>query len=171
MLVTGCNSDSDVKKLSGVWELESGDRLVRRLGQAATDPTQDPAKDGAIGSGLDSANRSANDHIFGPDLETDDFEVASLDQQKESAMRIEFRRNGRLQTLTRMGRINPNPKQGTWKLIAGGNVSDGNITIECTLLGQTTQHEIRFIDEDTIEMVPPNMAGTHQKLRFQRARQ
>lgn len=176
MLVTGCSPDPDVKKLSGVWDLESGDRLARRLGQAATDSTLDRQKGSAIDSANDFAsglaNGSADDPSFDSEMKTDHFEIESFDHQpEESAMRIEFRRNGRLQTLTRMGKITPNPKQGTWKLISGDIASDGKITIECNLLGQTTEHEIRFIDEDTIEMVPPNMAGTHQKLRFLRTRQ
>jgi len=89
-------------------------------------------------------------------------EAAEIDKPK---MKIEFGRNGTLKTFTELGAISPPPKQGKWKLV--GSAEEGaRITIECDLAGQVTEHEVRFIDADTIELIPPNMAGTRQMLRF-----
>jgi hypothetical protein len=136
LLASGCSQPPEVRKLSGVWGIESAEQLAQRLGQAA---------------GQD---------LLQPEAEEDR-------EDRKPQMKIEFRRNGRLTTYTELGAISPPPKQGRWKLVSSAEEGK-EILIECDLAGQTTEHLIRFIDPDTIELVPPNMAGTRQKLRFVR---
>jgi hypothetical protein len=81
-------------------------------------------------------------------------------------MLLKFDRNGRLETTTAMGAVNRN-KQGMWKMVSFDE-STGSMTIQCDIQLQESEHEITFIDQDTIKLVPPNMAGTTMKLKFKR---
>lgn len=89
------------------------------------------------------------------------------DFDSQPKMRLKFRRNGTFTTTTQLGEITPAPKNGTWKLKESDPLSN-NLTIEFKIRDQSTDHEVRFLDDNTIELVPPNMAGTDQKLRFRR---
>jgi hypothetical protein len=88
--------------------------------------------------------------------------------ESRNQMTIEFERSGVLRTSTRIGKID-REKIGRWKLVRYDS-ADQILNVQCTLGLQTTEHEIQLIDENTIELVPPNMAGLRLKLRFQRAR-
>ena len=79
-------------------------------------------------------------------------------------MTITFKRNGVLNTRTRMGEIDQE-KTGTWEMISFDEPS-GLMTISCEINLQTSEHEIAFVDENNIELVPPNMAGLKMKLKF-----
>ena len=79
-------------------------------------------------------------------------------------MTITFKRNGVLNTRTRMGEIDQE-KTGTWKMISFDQPSS-LMTISCEINLQTSEHEITFVDENTIKLVPPNMAGLKMKLKF-----
>ena len=92
----------------------------------------------------------------------DDGNTASMSQK----MTIEFVESGRLRTETRIGSID-SIKEGTWTFLDYENES-GLMRVECTLGMQKTEHEIRFEDAETIEWIPPNLAGTSQKVRFVR---
>lgn len=81
-------------------------------------------------------------------------------------MTVQFHRSGTLTTTTRMGKID-SVKTGTWTAISENRNSD-IIQIQCQLGMQATEHEIELIDSDSIRWIPPNMAGTKQKLRFVR---
>jgi hypothetical protein len=85
-----------------------------------------------------------------------------------STMTIQFDRSGKLQTNTSMGLIK-STKQGTWRFL-GYDEPKSQMQIECTLGMQTTEHDIVFQDSDTIDWIPPNLAGTSQKVRFIRAK-
>lgn len=82
-------------------------------------------------------------------------------------MVLQFDSNGTLKTMTKMGRFNAPPKQGTWKLLRWDEPSQ-SMNIECSIAGQTTEHKVHFLEADLIELVPPNLAGTNSLLRFQR---
>ena len=79
-------------------------------------------------------------------------------------MTITFKRNGVLNTRTRMGEIDQE-KTGTWKMISFDEPSR-TMTISCEINLQTSEHEIAFVDENTIKLVPPNMAGLKMKSKF-----
>jgi hypothetical protein len=66
-----------------------------------------------------------------------------------------------------MGRVTPVPKTGLWEMVTYNEV-DKTMFVKCKIGLQETQHEIKFIDENTIELNPPNMAGLSMKLKFQR---
>lgn len=85
-----------------------------------------------------------------------------------SKMQVVFSAFGGLNTVTRMNNVQ-STKQGSWSLVDYDSATE-RMTIECTLAGQTTRCDIQFLDPNTLEMVPPNMAGTTMKLRFQRTR-
>lgn len=83
-------------------------------------------------------------------------------------MSVHFFRSGKLKTETMIGTIN-STKNGTWEF-QDYQQDQGIMRIECDLAGQNTQHEIEFQDTDTIFWIPPNLAGTRQKIRFLRMR-
>ncbi len=85
-----------------------------------------------------------------------------------SRMSIQFARSGQLTTTTLIGDINRS-KKGTWSLVSFDEESQ-TAKVDCQIGLQQTEHEIKLIDDDTIEMTPPNMAGLQMKLRFKRSR-
>jgi hypothetical protein len=85
-------------------------------------------------------------------------------------MRIQFRGNGTLTTITSMGRVTPVPKQGRWSIQSWDEVNR-KMVIECTLSGQSSEHEVEFLDDSTIRLVPPNMAGLSLKVKFKRVKE
>ncbi len=81
-------------------------------------------------------------------------------------MMLVFYASGSLQTNTRMGDVN-REKNGSWNVVEFDE-ENSKMKIRCDLMGQQTEHEVRFIEEDLIRLVPPNMAGTKSKLTFRR---
>lgn len=81
-------------------------------------------------------------------------------------MIVRFRSTGKLETQTQMGDV-AREKTGQWEFVSYDPESS-SMTIACEIQTDRTEHEINFIDQDTIELVPPNMAGTKMKLRFKR---
>ena len=169
MLSVGCGGPAEERPLYGVWVIESADSLARRIGAAGR--TDDRQRQ------LPSAPSTASDSGQAADIDADlaNRESPLIDDSDASdplppRMELWFRPGGVLKTFTRMGRINPEPKTGRWKLISHQEQPQ-LMVIECELLGQMTEHEIDFIDADTIELIPPNMAGTTRKIRFQRQSQ
>ena len=79
-------------------------------------------------------------------------------------MTITFKRNGVLNTRTKMGEVDQE-KTGTWKMISFDQQSR-LMKISCEINLQTSEHEIAFDDENNIKLVPPNMAGLKMKLKF-----
>ena len=82
-----------------------------------------------------------------------------------SAMTIQFG-GQQLTTTTRMN-DELRQKQGTWQLLSFDEETQ-TATIQCTLGMQTTEHEVEFIDDRTIRLVPPNMAGLKLKVKFKK---
>jgi len=87
-------------------------------------------------------------------------------------MTIEFARSGGLTTTTRIGKID-SVKTGTWRTLSSQDQSNedesSRIRIECQIGLQKTEHEIEYSDH-SIFWIPPNLAGTRQKIRFVRAK-
>ena len=98
-------------------------------------------------------------------------DAPSADNSSESSfdnrMLIEFRRNGTLRTVTRIGNID-REKTGTWELLQFDE-PDNRAMIRCEINSQTTEHEVEWLDSGALKMVPPNMAGTTTRLTFVRA--
>ena len=81
-------------------------------------------------------------------------------------MLLKFYRSGVLETSTRMGSVNQE-KSGRWTFDSYDEASQ-TMRVTCEIQGQKAEQGITFIDPDTIELVPPNMAGLTMKLRFKR---
>ena len=84
-----------------------------------------------------------------------------------SRMRIEFRSGGTLRTSTNMGSVQ-GQKEGQWEWLSFDK-DDSTAKLKFTIGLQVTEHEVQFLDDDTIELVPPNMAGLEMKVRFKRS--
>lgn len=95
--------------------------------------------------------------------------IADADEfASASKMTIRFGSGGKLSTVTKMGSID-GQKQGSWKFLEFDEETRV-MRVECTIGMQTTEHEIEFVDEDQIKLVPPNMAGLSLKLNFRRGK-
>lgn len=79
-------------------------------------------------------------------------------------MTVRFGSGGTLTTRTHMGDL-WREKSGTWKVLAS---SADRTSLAFTLSGERDELEIEWIDDDTLKMVPPNMAGLTMKLTFRR---
>jgi len=139
---SGC-SDPNAARLIGEWGIDTPNSVLRRLGEESGEVSEDA-------STTEPADQTET-------------ETAS------HKMRIQFRGNGTMTTITTMGRVTPEPKQGRWSLQSWDETTQ-ILKIECTLAGQATEHEIEFLGEDKIRLVPPNMAGLSMKLKFKRIR-
>lgn len=89
-------------------------------------------------------------------------QAASEDEPPK--MVIHFYRSGSLKTQTNMGTVQ-SVKQGSWKFLSYDGQS-GNAKIECRLMDETTEFDVVVVDENTIRLVPPNMAGLTRKMKF-----
>ncbi len=79
-------------------------------------------------------------------------------------MLIVFHSSGKLETISQLGAIDRN-KTGSWELLSYDR-STRMSQVRCVLNDQTTEHEIDWLDNGNMKMVPPNMAGTLTKLEF-----
>lgn len=87
-------------------------------------------------------------------------------QDISERMVLTFYRSGALLTQTKIGQMQ-SEKKGWWKLVQFDE-KDSKMLLECELAGQNTEHEVKFIEEDLIRLVPPNMAGVSTKINFRR---
>lgn len=92
--------------------------------------------------------------------------AADSESADPPGMLLFFRGNGQLETSTSMGVVKQD-KKGNWKMVSFDPVAD-SMTISCEIQTQESETVIEFIDQDTIRLVPPNMAGTTMKLIFKR---
>ncbi len=95
----------------------------------------------------------------------DDDAGSRVDDPSER-MVLSFFASGSLQTKTRMGDV-IREKNGSWNVV-DFDEEESRMKIRCELMGQQTDHDIRFLEPDLIRLIPPNMAGTSSKLTFRR---
>lgn len=86
--------------------------------------------------------------------------------ESDSRMRIVIQKSGAIVTQTSMGEIQ-REKTGSWKLVSFDQEA-GKMEIACDLGSGEVNTAVRFVDDNTISLVPPNMAGTKTKLKFVR---
>ena len=86
--------------------------------------------------------------------------------ESETGMKLIFLANGTFMTVTKMGAIDQS-KQGRWTLI-GFDAASNVMTVNFSLQSQNSEHEIEFVDDNQIRLVPPNMAGLSMKVQFER---
>jgi hypothetical protein len=82
-----------------------------------------------------------------------------------SRMSLNFQSTGVLKTVTQLGKID-SVKTGSWKLLQEDPKE--KTTIECSIGGLTSRHEVRWLDDATIRLAPPNMSGQKMIMKFVR---
>jgi len=92
---------------------------------------------------------------------------ATTQDAEPPRMALHFKSNGVLETVTQIGKID-SLKTGSWKLLQQD--SNDKTTIECSIGGLTSEHEIRWVDDSTIRLAPPNMSGQKMILKFVRGK-
>ncbi len=102
--------------------------------------------------------------------QSDEAATSSPSEERFSAlgngMVVEFTSRGILTTHTQLGAIRRD-KSGTWRVLA--TEPNQNLTrVAYSLAGDSGELSIEWIDNDTMKMVPPNMAGLSMKLTFRR---
>ncbi len=90
------------------------------------------------------------------------------EEESEAKMEVIFGKNGTLLTRTHINAIN-SEKNGTWRFLFYDEHKK-EMEVECHLMDQTVNCVLTFLSQDELEMVPPNMAGLTEKLKFRRSR-
>ena len=115
------------------------DRLARRV---TPDTTDDDAK---------SPARNAEDALV-------DLPMMTLD----------FQNNGSLVSTTKLGSID-SKKTGTWKMVKFD--PPATMTVQYRFeedSDESSELEIKWTDDQTIRLTPPNMSGQNMKLNFKK---
>jgi hypothetical protein len=122
---------------------------------------QDPIRSKIIGTWkiehADKVSRRVNQ-----DSQDDQFDSSDSGER----MKLTFSWTGSLQTQTMIGQMQ-SQKKGSWELTEFDE-QKSIMTVQCDLAGQQTEHKIKFIEDDLIRLVPPNMAGLKTKINFRR---
>lgn len=126
-------------KLLGTWRMEGAEQLQQLMGA-----TQRPS--GMAGALLDSA-------------------LAAMAEKVDASMEVEFKANGDLTTRAVLAG-NKTEKTGNWKLVS----VEGDVYRLWVQIAEEdpTEIEVTMVGQDTIEMVPPNIAVLNRKFTFQR---
>ena len=101
---------------------------------------------------------ATTDHLMG--------QVNAQPDDQPPRMLIHFYNSGYLTTETNMGSISTQ-KQGNWKFLAY-DAQTQTAKIQCKLVDDTTDFDVVVLDDNTLRLVPPNMAGLKTKLKFVR---
>jgi len=101
---------------------------------------------------------ATTDHLMG--------QVNAQPDDQPPRMLIHFYNSGYLATETNMGNISTQ-KQGNWKLLSY-DAQTKTAKIQCKLVDDTTNFDVVVLDDNTLRLVPPNMAGLKTKLKFVR---
>ena len=90
------------------------------------------------------------------------------DASTVAMMSLHFKSGGRLETVTKLGKIDSR-KTGHWRVMPSDDENTNNTKIECSIDQVVSQHEVRWIDDATIRMTPPNMSGQKLIMKFRRS--
>jgi hypothetical protein len=131
-----------VDRLQGTWRLENAEGLAELM-------TGGPQSKEGLGGLLDSV-------------------IDTVLEQVEASMEVEFGRGGNLVTRAQFGGREAK-KEGIWKVIR----STEQEVVVWFQLGQDDPAEIivAIVDQDTIRMVPPNIAVLNKTFTFHRVQQ
>jgi len=137
----GCQNPG-VGRLQGKWRLDNADGLAELM-------TGGPRPNEGLAGVLDSV-------------------VDTVLEQVEASMEVEFGRGGILTTRAQFGGRDAK-KEGIWKVIQ----STEQEVVVWFQLGQDDPAEIKvtIVDQDTIKMVPPNIAVLNKTFTFHRVQQ
>ena len=93
------------------------------------------------------------------------------DGEVTGTMSLYFHSNGDLETFTDFPMASlGKPKVGRWSTLSW-NDQTSVLTIRCEIFDDTTETRIRFIDDDTIQLIPPNIDVLQTELQFRRHRE
>ena len=139
LALNGCSGDPDRNRIVGDWEIATADRL---MGQVNAAPLNSSSGDSSAVPNNDSS------------------------ETNKPRMLIRFYYSGALSTETNMGYVSTK-KQGSWKFLSF-DPDTRTAKIQCKLVDDTTDFDVIVEDEDTLRLVPPNMAGLKKKMKFVR---
>ena len=91
---------------------------------------------------------------------------SELEAAQKPRMLIRFYYSGALATETNMGNVSTE-KYGNWKFLSY-DAQTRTAKIQCKLVDDTTDFDVIVEDENTLRLVPPNMAGLKKKMKFVR---
>jgi len=107
------------------------------------------------------------DHLMGQvNAQPDGSTVRDPATTQPPRMLIHFYNSGYLATETNMGSMSTK-KQGKWKFLSY-DAQTRTAKIQCKLVDDTTDFDVVVQDENTLRLVPPNMAGLKTKIKFVR---
>ncbi len=90
------------------------------------------------------------------------------DGQATGSMSLVFHTNGRLETYTDFPMASTGkPKVGKWSVLSWDKKRQV-AKLRCDLFDEITETTVTFIDDHTIQLVPPNIAVLEMELRFRR---
>ena len=138
LALVGCGGDPDRNRIVGDWEIATADRLMGQVNAASID-----------------SDRTA-----------DSADLAVDSEPQKPRMLIRFYYSGSLATETNMGSVSTK-KYGSWKLLSY-DADTRTAKIQCKLVDDTTDFDVIVEDENTLRLVPPNMAGLTKKMKFVR---
>ena len=139
LAIGGCSGDPQRNQIVGDWEIATADRL---MGQVNPEPL-----DAASAAGLDPPTSDST-------------------EAQQPRMLIRFYNSGALATETNMGNVSTQ-KRGSWKFLSY-DPETRTAKIQCKLVDDTTDFDVIVEDENTLRLVPPNMAGLKKKMKFVR---
>ena len=145
LLLSGCVNENR-QKIVGSWTMIKADRLAQRV-----NVTPESSEGGSAVS-----------------LESNPAQPVPVVETELPMMTLDFRSNGQLVTTTKLGNIN-SAKNGRWTMVSFDPPATMNI--ECFLdeqSDQARQLEVKWIDDQTIRLTPPNMSGQKMKLNFRK---
>ena len=93
---------------------------------------------------------------------------SAVGEPASSRMRLEFLSGGIFKTSTSMGSVQ-GKKEGQWEWLSFDE-QHSTAKLRFTIGLQVTEHDVLFLDDESIELIPPNMAGLDMKVRFSRSR-
>ena len=139
LALVGCGGDPDRNRIVGDWEIATADHLMGQVNATTLD--LDPATGGAD-------------------------PTSDLAEAQKPRMLIRFYYSGSLATETNMGNLSTQ-KYGSWKFLSY-DPQTLTAKIQCKLVDDTTDFDVIVEDENTLRLVPPNMAGLKKKMKFVR---
>lgn len=126
----------------------------------------DPNRSKIVGTWQIEQADTLMNRIHRKDSQTESPNSKNGSEDDPPKMVVKFDGSGLLTTSTRMGDV-VQEKSGTWELVSFDQPNK-TINLMCTIQDQKTEHSVELLDEDTIRLVPPNMAGTKMKIKFKR---
>lgn len=144
---SGCQHEV-ASKLAGRWDMLPPDEIPASPDESAK-ATASPASEKALGDTEDLFDSVAGGDVTG-------------------TMSLVFHRNGQLETYTDFPMASTGkPKIGKWSILSW-DADEKIATVRCDLFDEITETKITFIDDNTIQLIPPNIAVLEMELRFRR---